>query len=128
MTTKGAESTNGTRVTRGGLAPCQGSTEISEGRVTVVKGTSAYAQRMNAAGKEIFGCEIDVALADGIRAIAAKEEIKVSALLKREWAALLRANGIAYAPTDPGSKLSAAEAKVAELEAKLAALEAQGKE
>lgn len=103
------------------LKPQQGLTTV------MVKGTSSYAQRMNAAGREIFGCEIDVELADAIRSLAAKEGIKTSAWLKKDWANTVRAAGLQYTPKDPASKLSAAEQKVAELEAKLAELEAASK-
>lgn len=98
---------------------------VQKDEIPVVKGSSAYAQRMNSAGREIFGCEIDVELADAVRQVAANEGIKVSLLLKREWAKLVNANGIAYTAKDPASKLSQAELEIQRLKAELEALQAK---
>lgn len=97
-------------------------------KIVAVNGTSRYAQYMNSRGREIFGGEIDVELADMCRAAAKKLDVKTSVwfrgvLADAVNAANLQREGRAwtYTPAAPTKQtVTALQQRIAELEAKLA--------
>lgn len=86
---------------------------------------------MNSRGREIFGGEIDVELADMCRAAAKKADVKTTVWFRSVLADAVNRAGLVrdgkawtYAPAQPTkATVSALQQRIAELEAKLAAQE-----